>query len=598
MFELTVNPDCSINSGASTTGWLLGDVNRLTSGNVTRYSWYSAGTGYNCHSIYDWLVSHNKARTGPGWTTQNFNTAYTDPTGTIATQLNAQLDFVVGNLSSGGVAFALNGNSTTSIYRAILIRNADGTTKTLQAATIPIQVGVGSGSNADYYFYLFDKEYNNGTLPSNPMTVDCTGSAYNLEDKQIPALQPVYTTAAYNNLDEMMIYSGTDLTYIGEGDISLRRTKGLVSGLSQRSYNDYTAGLKAGFEYVPDPNEGGGSSDPGGGGGSPQQSYDIDFPDLPPELLIESGLIKMFNPSVAQMNQFVNYIYSAADSIINNFKKIWSNPMDSIISLAMVPVNVNSSTSENMKFCGQDSGVSAPVVSHQFMTVDCGSPVADIKGDYNSFLDFSPHTELKLYLPFVGIVDVNADDVIDASLRLKYNIDLFTGESQAFLKCTKTETANKIDYDSVMYTWDANIVYSAPISGNNWQQLYNGVAKLVTSGAGAIAMGNPMPLISSGLDFATSQKVSTSRGGSLKANSGFLGDYVPYFIISTPITSVPGQAFKYRGYPSDMTDAIGNFHGYNELDVDTLQLTNFSTFATSEEIQEIKEILSKGVVLP
>lgn len=591
---LKLNDDCCMGNGGS---FFLGDINACE-----HMVWYgNHSDGFNVNDMKAWLVSHNKSRTSVGISANIFNDIRQHPDGANAQSINARFSWCIGNAESGGLAWGLDGNN--QYLRLLIVKFDDnGNATVVRYDAVPFQVGVGSGSNADFYYYFFDKWYNYGSLEyTENQTAICGNSGYVVEYAEFPVLQPVYTNVAENTLDNVITWSGNTINVVDP--IPFRRTPNLYSGVNRLSRNDYLEFLINLAEYTPDPNEGGGSGATGGGGGTPRESKRIPDFDLPPNLLVQSGIIKMYSPSVTQMNSFVNWIYSSADNIINNFKKLWVEPMNSIVSLSMIPCNAPSIENETMKFCGVDSEIEAPKISNQFITINCG--FVDVNEEYNTFLDYSSFTGVKLYLPFVGIVDLNTDDVMGARLYLKYNIDLFTGESIAYLRCVKNNTDYKNIYDAPLYAWDANVVYSVPITGNNWQQLYNGIAKLVTNGiSGAVVGGGAGAVVGALSDvgnFATTSKVSYSRGGSLKANGGFLGGYTPYLIFNAPISSVPkmgGNSGKYRGFPSDIEDKLSNFHGYTEIERDTLHLTNFSNYATDEEIELIHEMLINGVVLP
>lgn len=593
---LSVNPnECVDNSYI-----FCGDINRFDiSGGHQRYFWYEGqSTGLSATSIYEWLVA-NKTR--GNLSEAYLDTAYNNPTGTYATQYRAQYSWAVGDLMTGGIAFACDNQNTTRIKMLWHTRNSDGTTNQARMFIIPLQVGVGSGSNENFTFYICDKYYQAGTLTDyQPLPHN---KAYNIERVEFPVLQPLYTLTAESSLINMESENGNDITIIGVGGLEWRKTPSDADGFDRIQHSQFMDDFKKLAEYTPDPNEGGGGDDSGGGGGTPRTTTPISDFELPPNILLSSGIIKMYTPSTTEMENFTNFIYSSADSVIANFKKIWVNPMDSIISLSMIPCYAPSVSRENIKFCGVDSGIESAVVSSQFITINCG--YIDVSTEYNTFLDYSDFTRVKLYLPFVGIVDLNTDDVMDARLTLKYNIDLFTGESVAYLRCTKSNANYKINYDAPLYAWDANVVYSVPLSGNNWQQLYNGVAKVITNGVGGAISGGVggavLGVASEIGNFATTSKVTVSRGGSLKANGGFMGKYTPYLIFEVPISSIPKMgknSGKYRGYPCDMLDQLQNFHGYTELEDGTLHLSGMPNYITDEEIEMIHTKLTQGVILP
>lgn len=345
-------------------------------------------------------------------------------------------------------------------------------------------------------------------------------------------------------------------------------------------------------EYDPtqdDPYAGGGYNDTDGGGGIPRQSEDVDFPDLPPSLLLSSGIVKMYAPNSNEMNQFINYIYSAPDDIVTNFKKIWVNPMDSIISLSLVPFTVPVQGAEEIvKFCGVSSGVYMHPLASQYITKDCGT--IHLREEYKSLLDYNSYSKIKCFLPFFGFVDLNTDDVMDADIHIKYNIDLLTGEALAIIKCTKQNDKYHIRYNSCLYQFKGNVLTQAPLTGNNYQQLYNGVLNLVT----AVALPNPASVAGVASDIM-SQKVTVQRGGSITGNGGALGEYTPYLLVECPVTSISdSEQRKYIGYPHNKVYQLKELDGYTEIDIDSFRIKDIDNI-TNEEAQELLDIMSSGV---
>lgn len=360
--------------------------------------------------------------------------------------------------------------------------------------------------------------------------------------------------------------------------------------------------------YVPDPGSPGGENSTGGGNGEQQRSVDIDFPNLPPDILINSGIIKMFAPTSNEIKALMNYIYSAPTAVVDNFKKIWSNPMESIISFAVVPWYIDPSTlqTEEVNFCGVKSGVMMHVLPSQYKEYDCGH--LKVNEEYNSLLDYSSFTRLKLFLPFIGCVDLN-DDCMGADLHLKYFIDILSGECVANLKCTKSDNSldYPIEYNSVMYQFKGNILTSAPLTGNNWQQLYSGVLNLVQTAALPSPIGVKMAsMAGQAAGDLTTQKVQVQRAGAITANSGTLGEYIPYVIMEKEIRSVPVNNEKYNGYPLNWGGTIDSFKevtnekgekasGYTVIRRDSMRVNDIN--ATDTERRMIKEILETGFIL-
>ena len=92
---------------------------------------------------------------------------------------------------------------------------------------------------------------------------------------------------------------------------------------------------------VHDPYDGG--DDPGDDDNKPgdydHTSDPVPEPDLPTVSVTDSGLVTLFAPTETQLKSLANYLWSDAFSL-DNFKKMLNNPMDCILGLSIVPVNV------------------------------------------------------------------------------------------------------------------------------------------------------------------------------------------------------------------------------------------------------------------
>lgn len=398
------------------------------------------------------------------------------------------------------------------------------------------------------------------------------------------------------NSSNVMIYTGDRLwatdtpPYIRKTPNIAHWTGTLIDGRGW--WFDLIAGSP--LAYEPDSQDDSGPSGPGGGDGEHQTSVDIPYPDLPPDITTASGIIKMFNPTVAQMNAFVNFIYSAPSDVITNFKKIWANPMDSIIQLSVAPFKVASAGADDIKFCGVASGVTAPVISNRYQMVDCGTK--RLPEEYKTLLDYSDYTKVRIYLPFIGIRDLNPDDVIGAEVGVRYHVDLLTGECVAFIKPDKNVRVNSevdIDYNSPLYTFNGNILSNAPLTGNNWGETYKAVMGIITAAV------NPTPASVAGVgQQILGQKVTVQRTGNIVGSGGMLGDYTPYFIIERPIRSKPDQAQKYIGYPSNITAELSTVRGYTEVEQGSFRTDNFIHRINDDEAKELVEMVENGIILP
>jgi hypothetical protein len=449
----------------------------------------------------------------------------------------------------------------------------------------------------DTILYFISQFYHNGAVNSdyyeqggvleNPYNVSFYGAPANNNDSF-----PMMT------LDDVMIYGGDDIW---------------ANPYLYKRPNLYSVG---GEPYVPtwyqwaddngltpdkDPYEPGGYTTPDGGNGEVRVSVNIPQPELPPEALLESGIIQMYSPSSTEMKNFMNYIYSAADSFITNIKKIWVNPMDSIISFSIVPFDVSTEKTDSqlVKFCGISTDVSMTKVK-QFKQFDFGD--LHIPRETNSALDYANFTKVQVNLPFIGIQDLETDDVMDADLNLVYNVDLLSGDCIASILCRKKDNKYNNKYEAPLYQFKGNVILNAPVTGNNFASFYGGVANLITKTAAAVGGGGgALGIADAASQFVLSEKANTQRSGSMTGNSGQLGNYIPYVIIESPIKSTTEGMYTRQGYPANVMTKLsslenGNFHGgYAQFMKGTVIVDQMES-ATDREKEAIKQLLESGII--
>ena len=170
---------------------------------------------------------------------------------------------------------------------------------------------------------------------------------------------------------------------------------------------------------------------------------DVDFDDLPTKSFATAGFCRIFNPDISDLNDLASYMWTDQNflqTVINHLKQILENPIEAIISLSMVPVQPPRASSKvpvNVMFV--NTGVSMYPVTSQFVEVDCGT--LNLQECYGGALDYNPYTRVQIYLPYIGIVQLDTDEVMAKTLHLKYNVDVVTG-----ICCAELKADNKLLY--------------------------------------------------------------------------------------------------------------------------------------------------------
>ena len=410
------------------------------------------------------------------------------------------------------------------------------------------------------------------------------------------------------------------------------------------------AQIHVGFVPVDeDPYEGGGTSKPGRGNGTFDNTSDqIDDSTTPIFSFAGSGFCRIYNPNLSQLQNLANYLWTDTNflqTIVNHAKQLLEDPIEAIISLAMLPVAVPQGTSENVKVLFINTGVSMPPATTQYVEVDCGT--YNLEEYYGSALDYNPYTQVDLFLPFIGQVSLNTDEVMGHTIGVKYRVDIVSGLCVA-----------KVFVDNdCMYQFSGNCAIFMPLNSADFSSYLSAAmtaaTALVSAGAGvaagsaaagAEAVAEPAVqtggnLLGVGESLVTPQmaaeyqannfilgrvsgghswgetppaslgemerkfisntalavlgaKISFEHASHLAGNSGILGVRRPYLIINRPDMCNPEKYGKYNGRPCMMYLYLGNLTGYTEIQ--EIQLTGFS--ATNPELAEISKMLKGGVI--
>lgn len=343
--------------------------------------------------------------------------------------------------------------------------------------------------------------------------------------------------------------------------------------------NPYSSGEPEPEPEGPDPSKPGGGDTPTAGTGE-----DVDFPDLPTTNVIQSGLVSLYNPSDQELRRLATVLWG--NDFEQTIKKILNDPFDGIIGLSLIPFTPTTSGSENCQIGNFDTEVSMPIVSQQWVTLDCGS--LNITESWMNALDYSPNTIIDVFIPFVGFRQIKTEDVMRYPLSLKYNVDLLSGAAIAMLKCN----------NKVLYTYPCKLTYDVPLTGSNRAALYTGMINVAMSAikGGAIggALGAAGGAATSAIQTATSKQSDVDRSGSVTSNTGDLGEFTPYIVIHRPVQSMPKDFKQIKGYQSNITAILSECTGYTE--VDFIHLTGING-ATDSELNEIESLLKNGVII-
>lgn len=354
-------------------------------------------------------------------------------------------------------------------------------------------------------------------------------------------------------------------------------------------------------EYDPDNSYGAGEEQENPGDGSFDYSGDlVDVPDLPTISVTDSGFVRLFAPTPSELQELVSFMWSDAFSL-DSFKKLFADPMDCILGLSIVPVNLPTGGKESITVGNIVSTVSCTICTKQYVKVDCGSFSFPSNKFTGSYLDYSPYLKVYLYLPYIGTQQIDVDEFMGATMYIEYHVDILTGAMFCFVSTTKGKPAGK----KLVYTFAGQCSENVPLSstsyGNTIASILQAASSIGAVAATAATGGAAAPVAASLLasattstaNAATSMKPNIQHSGSVSGGSGIMGQRFPYLIFEAPWLVPVSKQEKYTGYASGKVVKLSSLSGFATIEAINLSVKG----ATDDELREIKRVLQEGVIL-
>lgn len=336
------------------------------------------------------------------------------------------------------------------------------------------------------------------------------------------------------------------------------------------------------------------NGDEGGNGDFDNDNDIVGIPDLPSLDITALGgfnLYKLQATAFAQLMQFLNTTEPGASIL-----KWFTNPIQAIAAAYILPYPVKGTSPATVSLLGLPTTISCAKCS-PWNEWNLGT-VYIKQGFGDCFLDYSPYTRVSMYLPFIGVRQLTADDIIGHNINVTYQFDNISGACIAYISSD----------GNVRYTFSGSCAVGIPISQSNWGQTYIAAA---TAAAGAIFGGVSAGLSASGkgsgaiigatvkgavegsggLD-AFNAKPTVSRSGSICGASSALGVEKPYLIIEKPDKAKISDPKSIIGITSGRVLSLGGLSGFNALE--NFHLHGIA--ATAEELDEIETLLHEGVI--
>lgn len=302
---------------------------------------------------------------------------------------------------------------------------------------------------------------------------------------------------------------------------------------------------------------------------------------------------RTFAMNYTNLAAFADWVWNADDNIfdqiVEGLKMLGENPLNGVIDVRLYPFDVgqliNSGGAEYIKLGRVTSDVQGIKVSGtDNAIINLGS--CTFTKHFKSYLDYSPYTEARLYIPYCGVIPIDTVEFMGHELSAKMIVDLVTGACTVLLYKDKiiTYTAQGVCGVSIPFTGTDSAAYAQSVLGSVFNSGVSLVGAKTISGAldsvGGIMQGLATP----------TQYV---QGGSPSPSCGNWAPQYAYLIIDRPKPIPPEDYGHCVGYACEIYDTLNNFSGFTVIDNPDLS----GIGATETEKEEIKRLLQEGVYL-
>ena len=398
------------------------------------------------------------------------------------------------------------------------------------------------------------------------------------------------------------------------------------SGIFVGSYDFYCWDDFASVDIQEKSEEYGDYSGSGGyGGGSFDDSSDaFGLPELPSLGVSEVGFINVYNPSKGQLQGFADELFpdfempepstatgieAVAENLANTFAVIGdfaesyvnAGLVNYVIDCHIVPVAPTTNGTGKIKVGFKSFDYTPAKVTSDYVEFNCGS--LEIPEYYQNFLDYEG-THAKLYLPFIGFVDIKSEWFQSGKLGVIYHFNIIDGSCIAFVIATSSKS--KLS-NTVVATFGGNCCVHMPITGVNYSSMISGVVggiAGVTSAGSQIVSANQndkatfqsniagTSAVASNFASALGSRPTLEQSNGYNAGMSFMCYRRPYLLIERPVASFSKAYPSEQGLPLNVTKNLSSVRGFT-----TCENVNLDGFTcTEEEKTMLREALREGCI--
>lgn len=363
---------------------------------------------------------------------------------------------------------------------------------------------------------------------------------------------------------------------------------------------------------IDDPNEQDpdGPSAPGGGDGGFDRSSDSNpVPGYPAINGADAGFVRLYYTTSAILNLIASEVYSS--NFFDWLAQVFMKPTDVICGIGIVPFIPSLGDRGHHKFGTYTFSTELTSIASPYKTVDCGKLL--IEKYYGSAFDYSPYTSIQIFLPFLGMRELDIDEVMGKEIGVVYHCNAYDGSLIAYI----TTPINGVD--SVIAQYTGNCMQQVPFGAGDFSGCVRAALSIATSVVGSIAAagaagaslakagaeagkvasgavkaaGESAPSITDSISNVMGLKPHVEKASVAAGSPGQLACMKPFILRRIPRQSLPSNYMQLNGYPSNIGGKLSDFSGYTEIQ--QIQLSGVNL--TEPEIAEILDTLKGGVII-
>lgn len=275
----------------------------------------------------------------------------------------------------------------------------------------------------------------------------------------------------------------------------------------------------------------------------------------------------------------------------NKFNGV-GNPIDYIVSAVEIPYSGNADATKNFNLGGVDivdgngGNVPLPYFTHRYEKMLFGS--LTLKETWGTEKDYSG-TNVSIYLPYVGIKDLDTAIIMNSTITLSAIIDIWSGDLLYVLKINNKSMAYKyLASSGLVYRFQGNCGKQIPIGKvDNSNQLMAMTGSMASMGVGLVT-GNPMAAFggAAGLIGAAAIPPKVSMTGGITGAIGRGDTDEPYLIITQSVPVYPKNWRAHFGAPRYQSFTLGDLSGYvkcSDVHADSIEGANDAERAAIEQ---------------